>query len=420
MHTMNIVIVDDNATNLMIIEKILRRAGYRKILLMSSAKELYQHLRIDGGAAGSSDSLGVESVTRPASDTVSGAASHVVSGAMGVHAAEVQVDLVLMDLMMPEIDGMEACRTILADPRYHDLPIIFVTAMGDSYKMAEAMDAGALDYVLKPINKIELLARMRSVLRLKKEKDLRKERDQRIQYELDLAKQVQRSMLSGPLLEDNVTISAVYKPSFELAGDLYAWYRISPTRYGVILLDVMGHGISSSLVCMYIYSVLKDTIMGMADPEAVMQELNRRMNQLQMPDSLINYYFTAIYFVLDTEARTIEYVNAGHPAGIAIVDDELKQLTSGSCALGFFDEIEITKGVIEYQEEARILLYTDGLSEWLEDEYGDGMERLVSGLQDSVGAADDAEELLERLQLSADQLNAPKDDICLVLISAGC
>ena len=63
--------------------------------------------------------------------------------------------------------------------------------------MAEAMDAVALGYVMKPINKVELLARVGSVLRIKKEKDLRKEREKRIQYELDLAKEVQRSMLSG-------------------------------------------------------------------------------------------------------------------------------------------------------------------------------------------------------------------------------
>ncbi|GHH98764.1 transcriptional regulator [Neobacillus kokaensis] len=386
MDKMNIVIVDDNATNLMIIEKIIRRAGYRKIVLKSSARELYDYLQLDAA-----------------------------------EPEEVPVDLILMDLMMPEIDGMEACRTILANERFHGLPIIFVTAMGDSYKMAEAMDAGALDYVMKPINKVELLARMRSVLRLKHEKDLRKERERRLQYELDLAKQVQLSMLSGPLQEENVAISAVYKPTFELAGDLYAWYQISPTRYGVILLDVMGHGISSSLVCMYIYSVLKDTITGLCDPEAVIRELNRRMNQLQMPDSLslINYYFTAIYFVLDTEAQTIEYVNAGHPAGVAIVDDEVKQLTAGSCALGFFEEIDVSKGVIEYRDGARILLYTDGLSEWLEDEHGDEMERLVSRLGDSLDAADNAEGLLERLELSTEQLNAPKDDICLVMISAG-
>jgi phosphoserine phosphatase RsbU/P len=377
---MNIVIVDDNKTNLMIIEKILQRAGYDKLVLLSSARELYSYLQLEAAMP-----------------------------------REVPVDLILLDLMMPEIDGIEACRTVLANERFHDLPIIFVTAMGDSYKMAEAMDAGALDYVMKPINKVELLARIRSVLRLKHEKNLRKERDKRIQFELDLAKQVQRSVLSKQLANDDVNISAVYKPSFELAGDLYTWYQISPNTYGVILLDMMGHGISSSLVCMYIYSALKDSITGLGDPEAVMQEMNRRMNQLHMPESLINYYFTAIYFVLDTEKQTIEYVNAGHPAGLALVDGEVQLLDQGCCALGFFEKIEVRKGVIPYQEGARILLFTDGLSEWLEEEYEDATQKLIDGLR----AADDPEMMLEELLPSTEPLQSQKDDMCLVMISTG-
>ncbi|WP_066070749.1 SpoIIE family protein phosphatase [Neobacillus soli] len=378
---MKIVIVDDNKTNLMIVEKILQMAGYKRLVLLSSAKELYEYLQI-----GKSEPVEEESI-----------------------------DLILMDMMMPEIDGVEACRTILAHEHYKDLPIIFVTAMGDSNKMAEAMDAGALDYVMKPINKIELLARIRSVLRIKYEKDLRKERDRRIQYELDVAKEVQLSMLSHPIQEGNVTISAVYQPSFELAGDLYAWYKISPNRYGIILLDMMGHGISSSLVCMYIYSALKDTITSLCDPEAVIQELNRRMNQLHMPDILINYYFTAIYFVLDTEKQTIEYVNAGHPAGITIVDDEVKLLTEGCCALGFFENIEVTKGVIPYKDEARILLFTDGLSEWLEEEYEDALSRIIDGFQKKD--LDNPASLMTHLQPCSEQLKEAKDDMCLVMIS---
>ncbi|MEH7111124.1 fused response regulator/phosphatase [Neobacillus niacini] len=377
---MKIVIVDDNKTNLMIVEKILRRAGYNNLLLLPSAGELYQYLQLDAPSP-----------------------------------CEVPVDLILMDMMMPEVDGIEACRTVLANERFTDLPIIFVTAMGDSNKMAEAMDAGALDYVMKPINKVELLARIRSVLRLKLEKDLRKERDKRIQYELDLARQVQRSMLSGPLQEKDVNISAVYRPTFELAGDFYAWYQIGPNQYGVILLDMMGHGISSSLVGMYIYSALKDTIMGIVDPEMVMKELNRRMLQLHAPDSLINYYFTAIYFVLDTKKQTIEYVNAGHPTGIAIVDQEVKFLSEGCCALGFFEEIEVTKGVIPYQQAARILMFTDGLSEWLEEKYEDAMDKLSTCLQaeDMVDPA----VLLHQLQPGWELVDPPKDDMCLVLIS---
>lgn len=377
---MKIVVVDDNKTNLIIVEKILRKAGYNRLLLLSSAAELYQYLQLDSPNPG-----------------------------------EVPVDLVLMDLMMPEIDGMEACRTVLANERFSDLPIIFVTAMGDSNIMAEAMDAGALDYVMKPINKVELLARIRSVLRLKQEKDLRKERDRRIEYELDLARQVQRSMLSSPLQEKDISISSVYRPTFELAGDFYAWYQISPNQYGVILLDMMGHGISSSLVGMYIYSALKDTITGISDPEKVMKELNRRMIQLHTPDSLMNYYFTAIYFVIDTKEQTIEYVNAGHPPGIAIVDQEAKLLTEGSCALGFFEEIDVTKGVVPYRDSARILLFTDGLSEWLEEKYEDATDKLIGALQ----AEDmrDPAALLHQLQPGWELVNPPKDDMCLVFIS---
>jgi serine phosphatase RsbU (regulator of sigma subunit) len=376
---MSIVIVDDNATNLLIIEKILQKAGYSDLVMVSSAKELYHVLDMDSPSK-----------------------------------AEVPVDLILMDMMMPEIDGVEACRTVQADERLKDIPIIFVTAVGDSNKLAEALDAGALDYVMKPINKVELLARIRSTLRLKYEKDWHKERDKRIKYELDLAKQVQRSVLSNPLKEEGIQISAVYKPSSELAGDFYAWYPIGPNRYGIILLDMMGHGISSSLVCMYIYSSLKDTITNICDPEGVMQELNKRMNQLHKSDNLINYYFTAIYMVLDTEHKTIDYVNAGHPTGIVMMDDEVKLLTEGCCAIGFFEAIEIVKGSISYQKEAKIALFTDGLSEWLDHEETDGVTQIMAGLKAST--SHDPNGLLERIYPYA-KTGSPQDDMCLVMVS---
>ncbi|CAN7734313.1 SpoIIE family protein phosphatase [Paenibacillus sp. LjRoot56] len=377
---MSIAIVDDNKTNLLIIEKILEKAGYTDLITLSSARELYHLLGMDAP-----------------------------------DPAEVTVDLILMDMMMPEIDGVEACRTVQADVRLRDIPIIFVTAMGDSNKLAEALDAGALDYVMKPINKVELLARIRSTLRLKYEKDWHKERDKRIKYELDLAKQVQLSVLSHPLKKDNIEISAVYRPSSELAGDFYAWYPIGPHQYGIILLDMMGHGISSSLVCMYIYSALKDTITAIGDPDLVMQELNRRMNQLHVTDSLINYYFTAIYLVLDTEQRTIEYVNAGHPAGVAVLDGEVQLLSEGCCAIGFFEGIEITKGYASYEKQAQIVLYTDGLTEWIADEEHDGLAQIKSSLKHMKGH--DPEGMVERL--SATTKNGPsQDDMCLVVISA--
>jgi serine phosphatase RsbU (regulator of sigma subunit) len=319
-----------------------------------------------------------------------------------------------MDMMMPEINGVEACKRIQENERFKDIPIVFVTAVWDSRKLAEALDAGAIDYVVKPINKVELLARIRSTLRLKFEKDWHKERDKRINYELELAKQVQVSVLSQPINDEKVNICSVYQPSFELAGDFYAWYRISEHRYGIILLDMMGHGISSSLVCMFIYSVLQDTIKRIFDPEQVICELNRCMNQLYMIDKLVNYYFTAIYLVLDTEQKMIEYVNAGHPPGLVYLDGEAALLTQSCCAIGFFENIKVSKGMLQYKNSAKIVLFTDGLME----SNGDAKE---NGIDELIGRLKEYQELdlpaLAAKFIPEEKSNNQKDDICLVMIT---
>ncbi|MDQ8732913.1 fused response regulator/phosphatase [Paenibacillus sp. LHD-38] len=374
---MSIIIVDDNATNQIIIKAILNKEGYEDLKIASSAMELYDLLDIDSECT-----------------------------------AETNVDLILMDMMMPEIDGLEACKRILQVERFKDVPIIFVTALGDSNKMAEALDAGASDYVMKPINKMELLARIRSSLRLKQEIDWHKERDKQMKAKLELAKKVQRNVLSQPINDDNIAVNAVYQPSSELAGDFYAWYRIEESRYGVILLDMMGHGISSSLVCMYISSVLKDTIKRITEPDLVMQELNRYMNQLYKKEELLNYYFTAIYLVLDTKNRIIEYVNAGHPPGKVLAGGQVTLLTEGCCAIGLFDRIEIQKGVIPYDEPMKIFLYTDGLSESIGDDEAN-LDSLIEHL-----AREEPSEHASIVSGFVSEYNneIQKDDICLVMI----
>lgn len=377
---MSILVVDDNPINLTIIEKILNSEGYTDIKLLHSAYELFDYLQIDAP-----------------------------------HKIHRSVDLILLDLMMPEIDGIEACRRIQQDDELKHIPIIFVTAMGDSFKMAEALNVGANDYVMKPINKIELMARIRVALRLKHESDWHRERDKVIQSELQLAKQVQRSVLSHPVHNERIQISAAYLPTFELAGDMYSWIPIDEKRYGVILLDMMGHGIAASLVCMYISSVLRDTITKITDPEQVIQELNRYMYQLNSTERFLQYYFTAIYLVIDTEKRTVEYVNAGHPKGIMIVDDmSVHYLDKGSCAVGFFSEIEVQKTVIAYEKSMQMVLYTDGLLEMLENTVDDGTEIMKTALFNHPLTP---EQLVENI-LPPEAREHQHDDMCLLMIRA--
>ncbi|GKS13883.1 transcriptional regulator [Paenibacillus chitinolyticus] len=376
---MSIMIVDDNPVNLIVIEKILKSAGYSNMHRASSAMELFDMLKID----------------KPSS-------------------SDLQIDLILMDLMMPEIDGIEACKKLQQIEELKDIPIIIITAMGDSIKLAEALEAGAIDYVTKPINKIELVARIKSALRLKYEKDWHKENDNRIRSELQLAKNVQSSVLSLPIETEKIRIEAYYNPSYELAGDLYNWYPIDEDRYGVMLLDIMGHGISSSLVCMFISSVLRDTITKFVTPELVIAELNRYMNRLHNDQNHLNYYFTAIYMLVDTKNKTIDYVNAGHPPGFLMNDSgEAIPLANGTCAVGFFEEMDIKPGRITYTGKSRILLYTDGLLEEIEEAETELPTRLITAVQQKgdMGLHAVVDELLDE-----EVQNNHMDDICLIWI----
>ncbi|MBP1988979.1 SpoIIE family protein phosphatase [Paenibacillus eucommiae] len=377
---MHILIVDDNPVNLIVIEKILKSAGYMDYTAMTSAMELFDYLKNDS----------IETNYNP-------------------------VDLILMDIMMPIMDGIEACRQIQRVERLRDIPIIMVTALGDSLKLAEALEAGAIDYVIKPINKIELIARIRVALRLKYEKDWHKENEQRIRHELELAKQVQSNVLSLPLQNEQIEIKAVYHPSSELAGDYYAWYQIDEDRYGVILLDIMGHGISSSLVCMFISSVMQDTITKYVSPEIVIAELNRYMNQLNSRNQQINYYFTAIYLLIDVKNRTIEYVNAGHPPGLILENGVVKaELNQGSCAVGFFGQMDIQKAILKFENSIEIVMYTDGLLEALEEPEQEPLHRLTEELTRCTGL--DLSCIIDNL-LPPEVLDIQSDDICIVRIT---
>ncbi|MED1202648.1 SpoIIE family protein phosphatase [Heyndrickxia acidicola] len=379
---MSIVIVDDNKVNLFVIERILKSEGYTDCVLLSSARELYTYLKLDTG------------------DT-----------------PKESVDLILMDIMMPDIDGIEACRRVQAVPELKDIPIIFVTALEDSSKLAAALDVGGIDYITKPINKIELIARIRVALRLKYEKDWHREQDEKIRMELDLATQVQTSLLSPPVNEEKINISASYSPSFKLAGDMYYWHKIDKDRYGIILLDMMGHGISSSLVCMFISSVLRDSIRSIVDPARVIKELNRWMSFLSKQTNQLNYYFTAIYMTVDTKNKTVEYVNAGHPPGFALIDGEkVVPMSQKNCAVGFFENMDFEKSAIQYKDQLQIMLYTDGVMEAIDECGLDGMEKIMDA--SSIPHHHDSEINPIDLIITPECQITQHDDMCVVLIQA--
>jgi phosphoserine phosphatase RsbU/P len=143
---MRILVVDDSEDGRDIAEAMLLAAGYADVRTMKSAAEAYRFLAVGG----------------PATQEPS------------------QVDLVLLDILMPEIDGIEACARIRNEERYSDVPIIMVTSLDDTGSLANAFVAGANDYITKPLNRVELLARVRSALKLKSELGRRQAREREL------------------------------------------------------------------------------------------------------------------------------------------------------------------------------------------------------------------------------------------------
>jgi PleD family two-component response regulator len=143
---MNILIVDDSKDQRELTEAALRSAGYNEVRSVASAYEAFKVLDI-----GRNDTNG-----------------------------EVPVDIVLLDIVMPETDGIKACAYIRSQERYQDLPIIMITSLDDMGSLASAFVAGANDYITKPVNRIELLARVRAALKLKGELEQRREREREL------------------------------------------------------------------------------------------------------------------------------------------------------------------------------------------------------------------------------------------------
>lgn len=378
---MTILIVDDHKVNLFVIENILKQAGFDDFHSFTSGKELFQYLNLTD------------------------------------EHSRISADCILMDIMMPEMDGIETCRILQQTPGFKDIPVIFLTALDNSQKLAEALEAGGFDYITKPINKVELIARIRVAVRLKEEKDWHIEQEKKIKDELDLATQVQRTLLSEPLNENHISITSSYKPANKLAGDFYYWHKIDDHRYSLMLLDVMGHGITASLVCMFISSKLRDLMQKNAPSEVVISELNRWMLYLNNDHNSLNYYFTAVYMTIDTRKKTLEYINAGHPPAFALIDKmNTVSLKKGCCAIGLFDELTIQKQVLHYHSSIQLLLFTDGVMEALDTTDVNGLDNLHK-LSSHFWSHQEAALPLDTILSKLDQDQQP-DDMCVILVQA--
>jgi sigma-B regulation protein RsbU (phosphoserine phosphatase) len=332
-------------------------------------------------------------------------------------AARAKPDLILLDVMMPDMDGFEVCRSLKSRAETRDAVVVFLSALGEVSEKVAGLRLGAADYITKPIQAEEVLARVATHLtRQYLERELRRSRD-RLDRELANAADMQRQLLPRVMpRHPGVDFAAFYQTSRHAGGDYYDVIPIGPHQFGVIVADVSGHGAPAAIVMAMIRAVLH-TFPGLpVHPPAVMHHINKHFQFLW--DTAM--FATAVYGVLDVERRTWRSTCAGHPAPLLVRPGQgPAPLPSERTQMLLFSDLEAV-GCNEQALEPgdRIVLYTDGITD---REAADGTlfeeDGLISAL-DRVAAfapASIVERLMIDLEAFAGGLEAEDDQTLLVI-----
>ncbi|WP_148296916.1 PP2C family protein-serine/threonine phosphatase [Halalkalibacter akibai] len=222
-----------------------------------------------------------------------------------------------------------------------------------------------------------------------------------LQQDLQLAKNLQQMMLSNSITDHSISISGFYLPCQNLGGDFYKWEKVNENQYAIFIIDVMGHGISPSLLTMSLNAEIKSSInQGIINPVDVMCNLNNHMFDI-IPEetNILRHYFTCIYLLVDTKLRKVDYINAGHPTFYQKDGNNIQAFESTTTPIGLLRFFDCEAHSFSYNKDCELLLYTDGLTDHLQRD----LQPLMAG-----------EQTLE--QIKKFDYSQTNDDICVVSV----
>jgi sigma-B regulation protein RsbU (phosphoserine phosphatase) len=275
-------------------------------------------------------------------------------------------DLILLDIMMPEMDGHEVCRRLKADEKTRDIPIIFLTAMSEAEDEEKGLKLGAVDYITKPVSPPIALARIHTHITMHRQKKALILSQQMLATEINEAADYISSALPAELNGDIVT-RWKHIPSTALGGDAFGYHWVDEDHLAVYLLDVCGHGVGSALMSVSAINALRSQSLKAADfkqPSSVMAAIN---NAFLMEDHN-NKFFTMWYGVYNRRQHTLTYASAAHPPAFIRMGDnsdktELLELTTGNLAIGYMQDMVFKEASLSLKQFNQLTVYSDGVYE---------------------------------------------------------
>ncbi len=249
-------------------------------------------------------------------------------------------DLILLDVMMPEMNGYEVCSRLKSADHTRDIPVIFLTGQTEIDDETKGFEVGAVDYIHKPFSPAVVQARVRTHLVLRGIREQLASQLQTIRGEMDTARQIQLSILPReiPAIK-GLDISARYLPMTAVAGDFYDFIPIDENRIGILVADVSGHGMPAALISSMLKIALDGQTKYASDPARVLAGLNHALC-----GKFKGHFVTAVYVVVDTAKQSVLYAGAGHPP--LILRDhaarETRDFVENGLFLGVFPEATYT------------------------------------------------------------------------------
>ena len=313
----------------------------------------------------------------------------VISGDMALMAARAaQPDLILLDINMPGMNGYEVCEYLKADSETRDIPIIFISALGETEDKVRAFTVGGVDYVAKPFRVQEVLARVETHLTLRalqmelqqanEELERRVEErtaqvvqlaieQERMAYELHIAREVQASFLPREVPQlPGWEFAAQWRPARQVAGDYYDFISQAGDRgddglLGLVIADVADKGVPAALFMVLTRSALRAAVDRASSPSEGIAHTNR----LLCVDASAGMFVTLFYALLNPATGEMTYVNAGHrPPLLCRADSqEFIELAPTGMALGVVSDASFTQETVHLGRDDLLVFYTDGVPE---------------------------------------------------------
>ncbi|MEH6591807.1 MAG: SpoIIE family protein phosphatase [Halioglobus sp.] len=349
----------------------------------------------------------------------------VTNGAAALKVAASQPpDIILLDIMMPDMDGYEVCRQLKANPLTADIPVIFLTAKDQTADEAEGFALGAADYIHKPVNPPILQARVKTHVALKQSMDDLQQLSQalaaakeRMEVELNVGRDIQKSML--PEVAPNrreITLSARMDAAREVGGDFYDYFMLNEDELCFCVADVSGKGVGAALFMAMTKLLIKSRAVDDQQPSEIMTRVNSDLAK-DNPECMFVTVFLAKINLLD---GTVTYTNAGHnPPLIRRASGVVEEVLDQHGPVAAIEENKnYGQSTLTLHPDDVLLVFTDGVTEALdvqENLYSD--QRLLEALQSVEEAS--ASIVLQSVSDSVDEFSRgaeQADDITMIAL----